>query len=111
MSFADGWVAAWNRRDVEAVLSHFSDDVVFTSPVAQRVGYRVDGIMRGKEDLRRYWTTALAKNPKLHFELTDVFCGIDLLVIAYRNQEGSPRTEVLKFKDGMIVEGHGTIAA
>jgi len=32
--FAKDWSAAWNRRDVEAVLRHFHDDVVFTSPVA-----------------------------------------------------------------------------
>ena len=32
--FAEEWAAAWNRRDVDAVLAHFHDDVVFTSPVA-----------------------------------------------------------------------------
>lgn len=36
-TFADGWVRAWNAHDVEAVLVHFHDDVVFTSPVAARV--------------------------------------------------------------------------
>jgi ketosteroid isomerase-like protein len=36
-SYADAWVRAWNAHDVEAVLAHFADDVVFTSPVAARV--------------------------------------------------------------------------
>ena len=35
--FADQWVRAWNAHDVEAVLAHFHDDVVFTSPVAAQV--------------------------------------------------------------------------
>jgi ketosteroid isomerase-like protein len=35
-SYADQWVRAWNARDIEAVLDHFHDDVVFTSPVAAR---------------------------------------------------------------------------
>jgi ketosteroid isomerase-like protein len=35
--FAEDWLAAWNRHDVDAVLAHFHDDVVFTSPVAARV--------------------------------------------------------------------------
>jgi hypothetical protein len=26
MTFADSWIAAWNRRDVEAVLEHFAED-------------------------------------------------------------------------------------
>ena len=36
-SYADQWVRAWNAHDVEAVLEHFHDDVLFTSPVAARV--------------------------------------------------------------------------
>jgi uncharacterized protein (TIGR02246 family) len=36
-AFARQWVTAWNDRDVEAVLSHFADDAVFTSPLADRV--------------------------------------------------------------------------
>ena len=30
--FAHDWAASWNARDVEAVLAHFSPDVVFRSP-------------------------------------------------------------------------------
>jgi len=33
-AFAAAWVAAWNARDVERVLSLFSDDIRFTSPTA-----------------------------------------------------------------------------
>lgn len=36
-NFADAWVRAWNAHDVEAVLAHFHDDVVFSSPVAARL--------------------------------------------------------------------------
>jgi uncharacterized protein (TIGR02246 family) len=32
-SYAEQWVQAWNAHDIEAVLDHFSDDVVFTSLV------------------------------------------------------------------------------
>ena len=35
--YAEDWVQAWNAHDIEAVLRHFRDDVVFTSPVAARV--------------------------------------------------------------------------
>lgn len=36
-AFTLAWTRAWNDHDVEAVLDHFHDDVVFTSPVAARV--------------------------------------------------------------------------
>ena len=41
MAFADAWIAAWNCRDVEAVLAHYSDEAQFVSPVARNlVGLR-----------------------------------------------------------------------
>jgi ketosteroid isomerase-like protein len=30
--FVDEWVRAWNAHDVEAVLAHFHDDVLFPHP-------------------------------------------------------------------------------
>ncbi|MDT5210939.1 MAG: hypothetical protein QOF67_3354 [Mycobacterium sp.] len=47
-SYTDQWVQAWNAHDVEAVLDHFSDDVVFTSPVAARVVPESGGVVRGQ---------------------------------------------------------------
>ena len=29
---AEEWYAAWNSHDLERILSHYSDDVVFVSP-------------------------------------------------------------------------------
>ena len=30
--FADEWIAAWNSYDLNAILSHYAEDVVFHSP-------------------------------------------------------------------------------
>lgn len=68
MEFSRIWEAAWNRRDVETVLAHFDEGAVFTSPVAQRIGFARDGVVRGKDALRRYWLAALEKNPTCDFE-------------------------------------------
>ena len=108
IEFSQTWAAAWNRRDLEAVLHHFHEEAVFTSPVAQRIGFAKDGIVTGKEALRRYWTAALARNPKLHFEVTAVYQGTDTLVIAFKNQDGDNRVEVLNFSAGLVIAGHGT---
>ena len=51
--FAKAWLTAWNRRDVDAVLAHFHDDVVFTSPVAAQVMPDSNGVVRGKAALAR----------------------------------------------------------
>ena len=110
LEFGHAWADAWNRRDVEAVLKHFHEDIVFSSPVAQRIGFAGDGIVRGKSALRRYWAAALAKNPDLRFRVTAVYRGVETIVIAYQNQQAENRVEVLTFTNGLVIEGHGTFA-
>ena len=107
-SYADQWVRAWNAHDIEAVLDHFRDDVVFTSPVAARVVPESGGV-RAKAALRDYWTTALKALPELHFDIIGVYRGESTLVINYRNHRGELVNEVLIFDgDGLVREGHGT---
>ena len=110
IEFAREWEAAWNRRDVDAVLKHFHDDAVFTSPVIKQIGIAGDGTVNGKESLRRYWMAGLAKNPDLRFQVTTVYQGTNTLVIAFKNQKGVDRAEVLTFRDGLVIEGHGLFA-
>lgn len=107
-AFADEWVRAWNSHDVEAVLVHFHDDVVFSSPVAATVLPDSGGVVRGKAALRHYWTEALKLVPDLHFDVVDVYRGQSLLVINYRNQRGGLVNEVLAFDGELVREGHGT---
>ncbi|MCZ0729838.1 nuclear transport factor 2 family protein [Mycolicibacterium iranicum] len=107
--FAHEWVRAWNDHDVEAVLAHFDDAVLFTSPVALKLLPSTGGVVQGKDALREYWTRALAGVPDLTFAVEGVFGGIDTVVIAYRNQNGGVVSEVLRFNDeGLVIEGHAT---
>ena len=67
MSFADNWIAAWNRRDVEAVLSHFAEDAEFVSPIARTlVGHPV---LRNKAELAAYWRGGLERVSTIEFKL------------------------------------------
>lgn len=107
-AFVDEWVTAWNRHDVDAVLTHFHDDVVFTSPVAARVIPDSNGVVRGRAALREYWCAAVGTMPNLHFEIVGVYRGESVLVIHYRNQSGTLVNEVLEFDGGLVRRGHGT---
>jgi hypothetical protein len=106
-AFAEQWVSDWNAHDVDALLAHFTDDVVFTSPVAIRV-LGGDGIIRGKEALRKYWSEGIRLIPDLHFEVLALYVGIGTLVINYRNESGGVVSEVLTFDGPLVREGHGT---
>lgn len=97
-----------NAHDVEAVLAHFHDDVLFTSPVAATILPETAGVVRGKPALRRYWTQAVQRIANLRFVVVAVYQGVDTVVIVYRNQDGGLVSEVLRFSGDVVVEGHGT---
>jgi hypothetical protein len=90
---------------------NFHDDAVFTSPVAKQIGFDEDGTVNSKDALRRYWTAGLAHNPDLHVQVTRVYQGTSTLVIAFKNQKGIDRVEVLTFRHGLVIEGHGLSAS
>jgi ketosteroid isomerase-like protein len=110
LAFAEQWVRAWNAHDIDALLKHFTDDVVFTSPVAARL-LGGDGVVRGKEALRSYWAEGIRLIPDLRFEVLAVYAGLDTVVINYRNQAGGVVCEVLTFDGSLVREGHGTYLA
>lgn len=109
-AFADRWVEDWNAHDLEAVLSHFAEDVLFTSPNAAAWIPGSGGVVRGKAALREYWAGGLRNTPDLRFELIAAYVGIDTLVINYRNQKVKGRlvNEVLIFDGSLVVRGHAT---
>ncbi len=106
--FSHAWLTAFNAHDLEAVLDHFHDDAVFTSPVAARALPGSNGVVRGKEALHAYWTLALERVPNLRVELLGVYAGVDTLVLNYRNQAGGLACEVLTFDGALVRQGHGT---
>ncbi len=56
--FGEQWISAWNARDVEAVLTLYAEDVLFTSPTAQRVAPESGGTVKAS---RRYAATGLRR--------------------------------------------------
>ena len=109
--FVDDWLAGWNAHDLDALLAHFTDDVVFTSPVAVRVIAGSDGVIRGKAALRQYWSQGLRLIPDLHFEMINAYVGVDTLVINHRNQRGGLVCEVLTFDGDRVVSGSRDVSA
>jgi steroid delta-isomerase len=82
-AFAQDWIAAWNAKDVERVLRHWSEDARFTSPKA--VETTGQGTVIGKAALRAYWTARAAQIQTIRFTLDRVLCdaGRGEVVIVY----------------------------
>jgi len=102
-AFAQEWEAAWNAGDLDRILSHYAEDVVFRS--AKAVLTVGSGVIEGKSALRAYWVAALERQPELFFEVEDVFEGHEMLVIIYTNHMGRRAAETLRFgPGGRVVE-------
>jgi hypothetical protein len=94
--FAQHWIAAWNSHDLEAILSHYSPDIVLTSPVAAKLLNDTSGNVAGKEGLRAYFKRGLEAYPELAFELLDVMWGLSSVVLYYVNQKGTKTGEFME---------------
>ncbi|GGC12255.1 hypothetical protein GCM10011352_43410 [Marinobacterium zhoushanense] len=87
-SFAKHWIKSWNSHDLEAILSHYTEDFELQSPIiTERMGIP-EGKLKGKIAVSEYWAIGLSAKPKLHFEFINVFIGMESLVIYYKGRKG-----------------------
>ena len=104
-SFAREWIAGWNARDLDAILAHYADDVIFSSPKAQEI----TGAPRvvGKTALAAYWRAALDRSPQLHFDLERVYAGANVVTTDYSDWA----TNCPEYKVTRLRRAHADIAA
>jgi ketosteroid isomerase-like protein len=93
--FAEHWYSAWNAHDLEAILSHYRDDVEVFSPLVAALTGSSDGRIEGKEALRAYFAAGLERYPDLRFEPIALFTGVDSLVLHYRRAGANGTAEVI----------------
>jgi hypothetical protein len=90
------WVLAWNRHDLPAILEHYADNVVFTSPFVVKLMGDATGTLQGKEALRVYFTKGLAAYPDLNFKPLGVLTGVNSLVVYYESVGGRTSAEFME---------------
>ncbi len=102
-NFAKHWIQAWNSHDLDAIMSHYSENVVLVSPVAAKLLGDPAGTVKGKAALRAYFQKGLEFYPQLKFDLIDVMWGLSSLVLYYTNQNGAKSGEYMEVgQDGKI---------
>ena len=97
-AIAEDWCSAWNRRDLDAVMAHYADEVELNSPrVVERLG-AASGWLKGKDALRDYFTVGM-QAPDLHFELVDTLLGVGVLSIVYRRESGALVSDTMELDE------------
>ena len=94
--FAEDWVAAWNRHDLEAVLDHYADDIEFNSPFVARLDGESSGTLRGKAALRSYFAKGLSAYPDLRFKLHHVLTGVHETTLVYGSVNDLIAAEIMR---------------
>jgi steroid delta-isomerase len=109
------WIAAWNRRDVDAVLGDYVDDARFVSPKA--LAFVGSARIDGKARLGAYWREALRRIPTLAFRLDRVLCDVERreMVVLYEADLGGTKSRACEFmrfdETGRQIEGEALYGA
>jgi hypothetical protein len=97
--FAGQWIAGWNAHDLDLIIRHYSDDVIFSSPFVEKIGAGAPGTVHGRAALLKYFRAALDKFPSLSFQLRAVLIGIDTVTILYDSVNGLVAAETMALND------------
>ena len=96
--FALEWIKAWNSKDINKIMSHYTVDFEMSSPVIKSLVNEASGTLKGKESVMSYWSKAINTNPNLSFTLINVYSGVNSIVINYKGHR-SISSEVLFFNE------------
>ena len=94
-NFAARWVDDWNRRDLEAILSHYSELVSFRSPKVARYTDGQTDVINGLPALRPYFSAGLKRRPDLRFSPVTVCADADGVALVYTGEDSSTVVETM----------------
>ncbi|GEM_PF-499678 len=103
--FASDWITAWNNHDLEQIMLYYTDYICFTSPLVASDFNEPSGTIIGKDALRAYFQKRMIMFPDLHFELVEVFAGVNQIAIFYKELNGGLVSETMIFNSyGLITK-------
>jgi hypothetical protein len=100
---AEAWVKDFNSHDIDAIMTHYAEDVELRSPVVVRLLGDTTGVVKGRAALKAYLAKGLAARPDLHFELLDVFSGVRDVSVYYRGVDDRLIVETMTLNDQGLV--------
>jgi ketosteroid isomerase-like protein len=105
-TIAHRWFDAFNRHDLEQLLSLYDDNAIHYSPKLKIRQPETQGYIRGKQALRLWWQDAFERLPQLHYLVTTLTANDERIFMEYTRQvPGEPDmlvAEVLEITNGLI---------
>ncbi len=97
--FFDEWVSDWNSHDIDRIISHYSENLEFKSPLIVERYSEPSGTIFTRKKLREYFLIGLTNNPSLKFTLKQVLLGVNGITLYYENARGGNTAEYFEFND------------
>ena len=87
---AESWMAAWNSRNLDSLMSHYADNVVFMSPTVVLRDDEPSGVIHGKSALKEHFREGLESfGPAVMFTLLDACVGVGGYALYYQRETGA----------------------
>jgi len=106
-SIAFKWFDAFNKKELEKLLSLYDDEAQHFSPKLKIRQPQTNGLIIGKEAMRVWWQDAFDRLPSLHYKVTSLTANGDRVFMEYTrqvtNEEDMLVAEVLEVRDGKII--------
>jgi ketosteroid isomerase-like protein len=96
-SAADGWIAAWNSRNLDLLMDHYAEEIIFSSPASARRWNAQDGKLIGKQALERHFKKAFEEFPEMKIMDINLLIGTDGVLLVYRRETGKISADYVQF--------------
>jgi predicted SnoaL-like aldol condensation-catalyzing enzyme len=107
LSIAHAWFEAFNSHNLEKLISLYDQDAEHFSPKLKQRFPETNGLVIGKDALRKWWKDAFERLPSLKYKVTSLTANSDRVFMEYirlvENEESMIVAEVLEIKEGIIV--------
>ncbi len=104
---AQEWFNAFNKHDIEMLLALYDENAEHYSPKLKVHQPETNGLIKGKQALRNWWTDAFQRLPKLNYEIIQLTANDERVFMEYTRrtpeEEDLRVGEVLKIKNGKII--------
>jgi hypothetical protein len=102
--FAARWYAAWNARDINAIMACYEPGIEHSSPFIKRYNNSDDKWIIGIDAVRDYFARALDRNPTLQFHPAHIAVGLESVILVYTRMTGDLAAEVFVLSErGRII--------
>ncbi len=106
---ANEWFDAFNMHDIEKLLALYDENAEHYSPKLKAHHPETNGLIKGKQALRNWWTDAFKRLPQLHYELLQLTANSEQVFMEYIRS--TPEEADLRVGEVLIIQNKKIIAS